>query len=253
MVERKRSFTHLTEQTGFTPGAIGTERDYARAAHIFSMSSVGIADCDTIDAWAPFEDACETHDVQPVFGVTLYPTVDGYHQYPVSLLVQDARGFHDIYRILHKQLKVKDTILSVPEIIEHSDGVIVIASPPAHDVLNIHAFDPHRLFYRLSHSGDGESDRQLAKDIKRTKELQVQTVANNQVWKAQPRRFDQFLSRTIYSRKNKRILNPEDFATIGFSNNRAVYDLLKSQHEQPNHPEGWLKSPAMMHRLVKKE
>lgn len=251
MAGRERSFAHLTTQTGFTPGALGTEREYAQAAHIFDMPALGIADCDTIDSWVPFEYACENNGVQPVFGVTLFPAVDNYHQYPVSLLVQDARGFHDLYRILDKQQAVKDRILTVPEIIEHSDGLVVVASPPVHDVLSLYTFDPHRLFYSLSHFGDRPSDQQLAEDIKRAEQLQAQTVVNNQVWKAQPKRFDQILSHVIYSRRSKRVLRYEDFVDTDIAHNRAVYDLLKSRHVPANHPEGWLKPPMMMHSLVK--
>ena len=254
MVEQKRSFVHLTTQTGFTPGALGTPESYASAAKRNNIS-IGIADT-APDAWIPFETACRQAQVTPLFGGVVYPLIDSVNRSRVSLHALDARGLTNIIRILDSQDTRKNTF-DIADIAENSDGLIAIAAQPGYLAMRM-TFDPQRLFYELTHVGDFESDLQIRQDALEVDDLNAQTVVTNRPWRAHPNPFDQFHSLTRIAQKAGQRLHQEEFSLTDISDNIVVHEWIRDRARPGNvfeaaasyHPEQYLKSPDQMRGLV---
>lgn len=250
-----QSYVELLSQTGFTPGVLAKPESLAATAAIFGFEELGVADLHHLEAWAPFETACVKQGIKPVFGEQLEMKIRDNTIGRLSLHVVEPAGFKSLFQL--NQVAPKQ--LTIDALRPNLTGLVVIAPQHSYAALQ-DVVDPHRLFLELTHFGDQAADRQLASDHQFADQINAEVVATNHVWRQAYQDYDQLVSLVLVARSRNKQLSLADFAQISFRHNRQTYEWILTHTQTPLnmaaaafHPEGWLKPPQMMRKMVKSD
>lgn len=252
---KQESFVHLNIQTDTTPGAIDTASRYGLAARGMGLTAIGVADQE-IRTWPVWERECAAWGLVPLFGwETTFNLPLDKRPRRLTYMVESPRGFHTIQSLT--MLQRDKGQLDSTDLAAYTDGVIVLATPFSYpDVVDM--FPSRQLFLEVVSQGSTVSRSSIKHSLQLAATYNATLVASNRVWHAAPRLFDVTLSHVLQMKSRKQMYGMEhrDPTLVDtLKSNIRAYAYFEQYRRYKDavfarHPEGWLKSSAMMQRAL---
>jgi DNA polymerase III subunit alpha len=112
-----------------------TFEDYIEKAKFLGVNTLGIADLNTLGGTFSFQLACQKAGIKSILGETIRVKRDEY-TFLVKLYVKSRSGWQNLLRI-SKAIRVdNDGFVTEKELLERSNGLILVITPDAIDYFN---------------------------------------------------------------------------------------------------------------------
>lgn len=224
-----QDFVHLDVRTSVTRGALGSSEQYAQQASQLGMTTLGLADAETMIDFPDFVRACKQHGIKPLLGARfhLVQALDSPKAWVTSLVAAPV-GWDSLTALT---AIAQTRRLMASDFRHHQNGLLFIADEQAYPEVVYEINDSPTLHFPVT-------PWNLDHDVEVANKFEAQMVATNEVWRSEPRPNDLYLSMVLRALGSKEKLDPKILQTG-----------LPPAHIAPNfHPEGWLKSPKDMWR-----